>query len=211
MQTDKIVLKADDQSLSQTDTTPYLGVDLDQYLGFIPQFEKQLAKINRSVGVLKRVSLSIPMDTRKTLYTTIILPHIDYCSPVWSSLPDYCIVRLQRSQNRAMRLILDSDHRSHVKPMLDLLKFQSINQRFLYNNYVQMWNIVYGQTPTHLSKNFKLQSEQERQTSSTRSMSTLDIYTVRRLTRAHSKRVERLPRTNYHIRFKVSIKFIISK
>ena len=57
------------------------------------------------MGILERAAPFLPAKTRKTLFNTLILPHIDYCSPVWSSLPDTNITRIQRLQNRAMRII----------------------------------------------------------------------------------------------------------
>ena len=103
LSSDKLEFEVNGQSISQTCKTPYLGVELDQNLDFQPQFDKQIGKIRKSIGILKRIAPYIPRKTRKTMYNTLILPHIDYCSPVWSSLPDNCIIRLQRAQNRAMR------------------------------------------------------------------------------------------------------------
>ena len=82
-----IDLNVNSEPLDQTASTPYLGIEVDENLDFRPQFKKQISKINRSIGVLNRVSPFIPMKTAKTLFNTIVLPHYDYCCPVWSSLP----------------------------------------------------------------------------------------------------------------------------
>ena len=61
---------------------PYLGIEMDNQLDLKLQLIKQISKINRSVGVLKKV----PLHTRKNLYNTIVLPHYDTCSVVRSSM-----------------------------------------------------------------------------------------------------------------------------
>ena len=165
-----------DQLLDQVTSSPYLGIELDQEFDFNTQVDKQLSKINRSIGALKRVSPFIPQTTRKNLYNTIVLPHFDMCSVVWSCISNTNVIRLQRAQNRAMRIILDEEPRSHVLPMLNDLKFLSANQRFHMNTCVTMWKIVHGHAPAHLSSNFVQQSARPRETSTTRSMSKLDVY-----------------------------------
>ena len=97
------------------------------------------------------------------------------CSPVWSALPDNCILRLQRSQNRAIRNILGRDYRSHVQPMLDDLKFLSISQRLQFNNCVLMWKVIHQKAPRNLSVIFTPMSERPSDRK-TRSMSTMDVY-----------------------------------
>jgi hypothetical protein len=85
---------------------------------------------NKTVGVLRRVSQS----TRKTLFNTLVLPHYDYCSPVWDSLPKTHIHRLQRIQNRGMRIILDIHPHSHANDLLHEPHFMSVHQRFILHN-----------------------------------------------------------------------------
>ena len=83
---------------------------------------------------------------------------MDYCSIVWSFVPDSSLVRLQRIQNKCMRVILDCDFRSHRGDMLNDLSFMSIKQRIIFNRCILMWKIVHGKSPQHLSANFTLNS-----------------------------------------------------
>ena len=126
LETDSVALDVNGEILGQTKSTPYVGVELDECLQFRHQLEKQVSKINCSVGVLKRVSPFVPMATRKT-HNTIVQPHFDYCLPVWSVLPYKYLVRLQRAENRCLRIILQCDRRPHVHPMLKFehTKFES--------------------------------------------------------------------------------------
>ena len=125
---------------------------------------------------MKRVSPFIPEQTRKTLFNTLVLPHYDYCSNIWSCISMTQIQRLQRIQNRALRIILQCDYRSHVLPMLHQLNVMSVSQRFLYNKCVLMWRILHGTVPSHVSEDFTLESERPRDTRQTRFMSDMNLH-----------------------------------
>ena len=45
------------------------------------------------------------------IYNALIIPHFDYCSPVWDCLSGYLSDKLQKSQNRAARVITKSPFR----------------------------------------------------------------------------------------------------
>ena len=88
-------------------------------------------------------------------YNTLILPHIDYCSTVWStSIRKQDLIKLQRIQNRAMRIILECAPRTHITDMLDTIKWMSIKQRFFYNHCNLLWKINNNMTPDYLSTFF---------------------------------------------------------
>lgn len=91
----------------------------------------------------------------KTLYNSLVLPHLDYCSSVWSNVSSKHIVRFQRLQNRAMRCILKAPPQSHIEDMLKSLKWMSIKQRMLYLRMVLMWKIVHSQAPDYLTNGLR--------------------------------------------------------
>ena len=41
------------------------------------------AIVSSAIGALKRMRPFISMDTAIRVYNPLILPHFDYCSPVW--------------------------------------------------------------------------------------------------------------------------------
>ena len=144
------------EPVSQVNNIKYLGCTVDDNLSFKIHFDKTVAKLNRANGVLRRVSPYIPISTRKNLYNTLALPHLDYCSNIWSNMPKTYIQRMQRIQNRSMRIILDAHPRSHSKDLLRECNFMSVNQRFFYNRCTLMWKIVHTSAPEHLTSNFSL-------------------------------------------------------
>ena len=69
------------------------------------QFKNCLISISISIvaiGALKRVRPFISTDVAVQIYNALILPHFDYCSPVWDCMSGYLSDKLQ---NRAARVI----------------------------------------------------------------------------------------------------------
>ena len=61
---------------------------------------------------------------------------------------ELCI--LQKLQNRAMRLILQCNRRTHIKLMLNTLSFMSVKQRILYNTIMFVFKIRAKMLPNYL-------------------------------------------------------------
>ena len=109
-------------------------------------------KIIRSLGILRRVSHYVDQATRITLFNTLILPHIDYCSTVWcNNVTKTDINKLQRLQNVGMRIILQCEFRTRTKDMLDTLRWLSVAQRLQFNTCCLFWKMVNRMTPDYLS------------------------------------------------------------
>ena len=53
------------------------------------------SKISQRLGILKRIRQYIDQDTMNMLYNATILPHIDYCFPIWSSPANKLVNKIQ--------------------------------------------------------------------------------------------------------------------
>jgi hypothetical protein len=58
----------------------YLGVFIDNELNLDCHYEMIMAKLNRSIGLLRRLAVKMDVNSRKLFMKSIILPTIDYCS-----------------------------------------------------------------------------------------------------------------------------------
>ena len=59
-----------------------LGVELDGMLNFTEHISSQLKKAYAKTGALRRIRHFVPMDIMLALYKSLILPHLEYCSPL---------------------------------------------------------------------------------------------------------------------------------
>ena len=145
-------LKLDGSDIEQTNSLKYLGLSIDCNLRYDVYLNELVNKISRATGVLRRASRYVSHKTRLTLYNTLVLPHLDYCSTIWgNNISKGDIKRLQRLQNCAMRIILECGRMTRTKHMLATLKWLSVEQRLLYNSGCLIWKIVNKETPSYLS------------------------------------------------------------
>ena len=145
-------LSLDGKNITQATDCKYLGVTLDSQMKFKIHVNDVINKMKRALGIFTRAAQFVDPSTRITLYNTLILPHLDYCSTVWcGSLNKSDLMRLQRIQNRAMRAILHCHPRTHILDLLRTLKWMSIKQRLHYNLCTFIWKIIHDQVPIYLS------------------------------------------------------------
>ena len=122
-------IKIGSQYLENTTSAKFLGILIDDNLNFKEHVEHISTKISKTVGLLFRLRLSLPPDALKTLYCSLILPHINYGIEVWHGCPRGCRDRIFILQKRAIRAIkflsyTDSTN-IHFKSM-DLLKLDDL-------------------------------------------------------------------------------------
>lgn len=55
------------------------------------------------------------MNTRVLLYKSLISPHIEYCSTILFNLNQNEICKIQKLQNKAMRIILKCNRYTPIK------------------------------------------------------------------------------------------------
>ncbi len=86
-----------------------------------------------SLAQLKRVFSALPRRSRIMLYNALVLPHLDYCSCVWSACGANSQLRLERVQNYAMRLIMSAKPRA---PSAELIRTHTAMQMFWTSLYL---------------------------------------------------------------------------
>ena len=79
---------------------------IEKALTSIEQVNLITSKVNRSLNALKRLrTFVIDLKILKLVDKTLIQPYFDYCSQVWGCLGITLCNKLQRLQNRAVRII----------------------------------------------------------------------------------------------------------
>ena len=71
-----------------------------------------VGKLAKKIDFLKRISKSM------TIYDTIIKPHFEYVSTILYSSTAIQLIRMQKLQNKTMRVIFKCDRYTHINTML---------------------------------------------------------------------------------------------
>lgn len=121
----------DDDAIQVVDSFNYLGLIIDSKLKFKEHIDVICSKISRSVGVLYSLKYLVPLNVLKTLYYSIVYPHLLLHINVWGAVAACSLKRAQIAQNKAVRCILahSSENLSTVE-MYNRLELLDVNRIF---------------------------------------------------------------------------------
>ena len=126
VQCDDLEIKIDDQIIKRVDHTKSLDLTIDDHLSWCKHVDEICKKVSSAIGALKRVRPFISKETAIKIYNALIMPHFDYCSPVWDCLSGYLSDKLQKLQNRAARIIAKSPFDTSSDLLLSTLDWERL-------------------------------------------------------------------------------------
>lgn len=109
----------------------YLGVVMDKRLSFLQHIKSLVNKghkIIRSLYPLLNRNSYLNVNNKKLLYTAVIRPIITYAAPIWCSASKTSFNRIQRIQNKCIRLILSKDRYTRIAELHQQAGIQKIDE-----------------------------------------------------------------------------------
>jgi len=150
------IIKIGDYHLKRVKTTKTLGVIIDENLTWNEQVDHACKKAARGLGVMRQIRDFVPKGTLENIYHTMVLPHFDYCAPVWDTCGKGLCDRMQKIQNRAARIITRSDYTIRSCDILQSLSWAKLEDRRFQQKVTAMYKIIkIGNMPEYLSKLFQ--------------------------------------------------------
>ena len=110
---DSIDIFLDGTKLKFEDEASFLGITIDCHLTWESHTNKVANKIAKNSGIINRVKKMLPPDSLKTLYNSLILPHIQYGLVTWGNSKGQNMKRITKIQKRIVRTISKSYIKSH--------------------------------------------------------------------------------------------------
>ena len=134
----------------------YLGLWMDSTLGWKYHLEKVRNKVKQRLGILRRVRHFVDRNLCLMLCNGLVLPLFDYCDIVYSNCNITEIVKLQRLQNRAAKLILQVPFDTNTHEVLSKLKWFYLTERLFYHRCIFMFNCFNFTSPDYLKRTFSV-------------------------------------------------------
>ena len=153
-QCDDIEIRIDDQIIRRVDKTKSLGLTIDAQLSWGKHVEEICKKVSSAIGSLKRVRPFISKETAIQIYNALIMPHFDYCSPVWDCLNGYLSDKLQKLQNRAARVITKLPFDTSSNHLLSTLDWKRLSLRRKKQKALMMYKTINNLGPEYLQSLF---------------------------------------------------------
>ena len=129
----RLSLQLSDEYLPVSNSSKLLGVVIDYSLSFKDHVNSLLKKLAPKLGLLHRLSFTLPQNVLVSLYLSIIQPHIDYCLSVWGSCNKTTMNSIQKIQNRAARIVtICFDFNIRSIDLIRKFKWMTVEERCIY-------------------------------------------------------------------------------
>ena len=102
----------DGNDLLQIQKVKYLGVVFDSHLLWNDHVEGLRSKTSQIVKMLRRLHQFVPPKAIQKLYSSLVLPVLDYCDVVWDGCLKTAQASLEVVHNNAARAIVGAPYRS---------------------------------------------------------------------------------------------------
>jgi hypothetical protein len=94
----------DNEILSRVEHETFLGLELDENMRCYPQGRKAAVKIGRGLASMRKVKQFVGTNAIRTMYNSMILPHLSYGIAAWGGTFDKGTKRIKVQQKRPYEL-----------------------------------------------------------------------------------------------------------
>lgn len=120
-----------DKIINRTNHHNLLGITYDENMTFKPHISNLMLKLSRIVSLLYQIKDLVPQYVLIILYNAHVLPHLQYCIPIWCNTYLTHLIPLFRLQKKIIRIITFSDYFAHTQLLFketNILKLFDINK-----------------------------------------------------------------------------------
>jgi len=137
--------------IEQVSSFKQLGLFLDDKMTWETHINHIVLKATKKIGLLWRVSLNFPRICAENIYTTTILPTLDYGCSVYDSLSRRLTDRLEAVQRRAAVACTRAFNRTPTTNLLSELGWPTLESRRQYFRLVQLYRMHNNHVPEYVT------------------------------------------------------------
>ena len=154
---EEINLEMSAKSMTRVHKVKSLGLLNDERLTWKDHVDETVKKISKAIGALKRVRPFISVKAALQIYHALIRPYFDYCSSDWGECSVTLCDKLQKLQNRAVRVITRSGYDVSAKHLISLRQ-NNLTKRRKKLKATLMFKTLNGLAPDYLQDLFAIRT-----------------------------------------------------
>ena len=154
----------DDDVVPMINEAKYLRKQIDKTLSWKEHINIIASKIARGIRMLRYANRYVPLSTVKTMYGSIVQPHLRYCCMVWRCCTETDLKRLQILKNRAARIVTNSSYDAHSLPLIKGLGWLTVKELIRFETATTVFKSVNQLFPNYMAQMFQRQREQAKRT-----------------------------------------------
>ena len=128
----------------------FLGIIIDDKLGWLDHINSINIKLSRSLYILNSVKNMLPNYILRKLYYTMVQPYLTYGIILWGSTYQSYLKRTVILQKKAIRYIHKADYNAHTKPLFYASNVLNIHYTYLLEVAKFMHDFTRRKLPTPL-------------------------------------------------------------
>ena len=132
-----------------------LGVTLDKDLFYKEHISDQLKKAYAKASALRKIKRFLPLDAIIELYTAFMLPHLEYCSPLFVGIGTGQRNRLEDGNCYIFRTLIGHNKSMSYDELLTTVSMTSLYCRRLHQALILLFKCLNGTGPTYIGSLFK--------------------------------------------------------
>ena len=152
----QIKIHVNNDKLEQVSDFKYLGVWIDDKLKFNTHISKLASKISKNIGIINKSKNYLSFKHKSMLFNALVLPHLNYCSNIWSSTNQKYTNILERLQRKAAKTILNKPKKTPTMEIYKQIHWLPTQQRWKVNRCTTVHQIIHKQVPDYLHDHFTL-------------------------------------------------------
>ena len=119
--------------ISEVNSTKFLGIILDKNLNFKEEISYISNKCSKSIGILFRLNSFLPTKILKTLYSSMILPYLNYGIEAWFGASRTDRNKIFILQKKSIRAIYRLPFNAHTNDFFKTNNILKINELYKLN------------------------------------------------------------------------------
>ena len=141
-----------DIQINQTTNQKHLGMILDYKLNFQDHLQNVFTKVNRSIGLIRKLRSFLPRFSLLTIYKSFIRPHIDYGDVIYDQAYNQSFqTKIESFQYKASLAILGAIKGSSTEKVYQELGLESLQSRRWMRKLCLFYKTFKNQSPKYLS------------------------------------------------------------
>jgi len=128
-------------SLERVENEKDVGVTINSKLKFDEHIQNQVNKANKMMGLIRRSFKFLDFRSFRLLFKSIVRPHLEYASSVWSPSKIKDIDSIENVQRRATKMLPKLKDKSYEE-RLKLIKLPTLKFRRLRGDMIETYKIL---------------------------------------------------------------------
>ena len=148
---DHPLLYFNENLVKSSSTQKHLGMILDTKLDFSLHLKNVQNKVNKTIGLLRKLQDTLPRTSLITIFKSFIRPHLDYGDIIYDRAYNTSFHQnIESIQYNAALAITGAVRGTSREKLYQELGFESLQQRRWYRKLCCLFKIIKNQSPSYL-------------------------------------------------------------